>query len=104
MSRRGERPSTELLASLPVVLDAMGGDKAPGDIVEGAHRLASEEGVAVLLVGPRDQVGDTLGLDLFECSEVIAMDEDPAGACAVRRTLPSCAPPSWSVTITPAPW
>jgi len=83
LSRRGERPSIELLASLPVALDAMGGDKAPGDIIEGAQRVASTEGIEVLLVGPPDQVGDTLGLALFECSEVIAMDEDPAGG--VRR-------------------
>ena len=35
MSRRGERPSPEALATLPVAVDAMGGDKAPGEIVEG---------------------------------------------------------------------
>jgi phosphate acyltransferase len=36
-----------------------------------------------VLVGPPEQVGDTLGLDLVPCSEVIGMDEDPAGG--VRR-------------------
>ena len=82
MSRRGERPSIEVLATLPVAVDAMGGDKAPGDIVEGARRVSSE-GVPVILVGPPDQVGDTHGLPLVACTEVIAMDEDPAGG--VRR-------------------
>jgi glycerol-3-phosphate acyltransferase PlsX len=37
----------------------------------------------VVLVGPPDQVGDPGGLELFACTEVIAMDEDPAGG--VRR-------------------
>jgi glycerol-3-phosphate acyltransferase PlsX len=83
LSRRGERPSIETLARLPVAVDAMGGDKAPGDIVEGARRVAADDGIPVILVGPPDLVGDTLGLDLVACTEVIAMDEDPAGG--VRR-------------------
>ena len=83
MSRRGERPSPEALATLPVAVDAMGGDKAPAEIVEGARRAAEHHGVAVVLVGPPEQVGDTHGLELVPCTEVIAMDEDPAGG--VRR-------------------
>jgi glycerol-3-phosphate acyltransferase PlsX len=83
LSRRGERPAPEILATLPVAVDAMGGDKAPADIVEGARRAGEEHGVRVVLVGPPDQVGDTRGLDLVACTEVIAMDEDPAGG--VRR-------------------
>ncbi len=83
MSRRGERPSPETLAGLPVAVDAMGGDKAPGEVVEGARRAAEQHGVKVVLVGPPEQVGDTLGLELVPCTEVIGMDEDPAGG--VRR-------------------
>ena len=83
MSRRGERPTAEALATLPVAVDAMGGDKSPGEIVEGARRAAAENGIPVVLVGPPDQVGDTFGLPLVACTEVIAMDEDPAGG--VRR-------------------
>jgi phosphate acyltransferase len=83
LSRKGERPSAETLARLPVAVDAMGGDKAPGEIVEGARRAAEQHRVRVLLVGPPEQVGDTLGLELVPCSEVIGMDEDPAGG--VRR-------------------
>ncbi|HVT42531.1 MAG TPA: phosphate acyltransferase PlsX [Acidimicrobiales bacterium] len=83
MSRRGERPSPETLASLPVAVDAMGGDKAPAEIVEGARRAHEQHGIGIVLVGPPEQVGDTHGLDLVACTEVIAMDEDPAGG--VRR-------------------
>ena len=60
----------------------MGGDRAPGEIVAGA-RLAADEGIGVVLVGPPELVGDTAGLDLVECTEVIAMHEDPAQG--VRR-------------------
>ena len=83
MSRRGERPTAAALATLPVAVDAMGGDKSPSEIVEGARRVAADSGIPVILVGPPEQVGDTLGLPLVACTEVIAMDEDPAGG--VRR-------------------
>jgi glycerol-3-phosphate acyltransferase PlsX len=83
LSRRGERPSAETLATLPVAIDAMGGDKSPGEIVAGARRVHDDDGIPVVLVGPPDLVGDTMGLPLVTCTEVIAMDEDPAGG--VRR-------------------
>jgi phosphate acyltransferase len=68
---------------LPVAVDAVGGDRAPDEIVAGARRAHDELGVPVLLVGPPDRVGDTMGLDLLECSEVIEMHDDPGGS--VRR-------------------
>jgi glycerol-3-phosphate acyltransferase PlsX len=83
VSRRRERPEPETLARLPVAVDAMGGDKAPAEIVTGARRASEQHGVGVVLVGPPEQVGDTGGLELVACTEVIAMDEDPAGG--VRR-------------------
>jgi glycerol-3-phosphate acyltransferase PlsX len=66
-----------------VALDAMGGDRAPEEIVAGARRAVEDEGIPVVLVGPPALVGDTEGVELVACSEVIAMDEDPAQA--VRR-------------------
>jgi glycerol-3-phosphate acyltransferase PlsX len=65
-----------------VAVDALGGDRAPGEIVAGA-RLAADEGIPVVLVGPPERVGDPQGLELVACTEVIAMDEDPAQG--VRR-------------------
>jgi len=70
-------------AALPVVVDAMGGDKAPGEIVAGARLAAEELGVPVALIGPPEAIGDTGGLEVFPASEVIGMDEDPAQG--VRR-------------------
>jgi glycerol-3-phosphate acyltransferase PlsX len=68
---------------LPVAVDAMGGDKAPNEIVEGAKQAADELGVPVLLVGRPEELGDTGGLEVLPASEVIAMDADPAKS--VRR-------------------
>jgi glycerol-3-phosphate acyltransferase PlsX len=82
MSPRRRAATGHAAAGLPVAVDAMGGDRSPEAIVAGA-RLAADEGVPVVLVGPPDQVGDTAGLGLVACTEVIAMHEDPAQG--VRR-------------------
>ena len=66
---------------LPIAVDAMGGDRAPGEIIAGAHAAAAL-GIPVVLVGPPDLEGRG-DLDLIEATEVIAMDDDPAQG--VRR-------------------
>ncbi len=66
---------------LPIAVDAMGGDRAPGEIVAGAHAAAAL-GIPVVLVGPSDLEGRG-DLELIEASEVIAMDDDAAQG--VRR-------------------
>lgn len=67
----------------PIAVDAMGGDKGPGEIAAGARRAAEELEVPVLLVGDPDAIGDAGGLEVLEATEVITMDEDPA--TGVRR-------------------
>ncbi|HYN32082.1 MAG TPA: phosphate acyltransferase PlsX [Ilumatobacteraceae bacterium] len=78
--------SADFLPMLPVAVDAMGGDDAPGPILAGAHRAAAS-GIPVVLVGPADLDGrvapDGSVLDLIEASEVIGMHDDPAQG--VRR-------------------
>jgi phosphate acyltransferase len=74
-----------------VALDAMGGDKAPGEVVLGAIQAAREYSMGVYLVGREDAIRaeiakhDTSGLDLpiIHTDEVIEMDEHPA--LAVRK-------------------
>jgi glycerol-3-phosphate acyltransferase PlsX len=66
---------------LPIALDAMGGDRAPVDILAGAHAAAAL-GIPVVLVGPSDLDGCG-DLSLIPASEVIAMDDDAAQG--VRR-------------------
>ena len=65
---------------LPVAVDAMGGDFAPGEIIEGAHQAAAE-GVNSLLFG--DSSIDSGDLPLVATSEVVDMHDDPGSA--VRR-------------------
>ncbi len=75
----------------PVAVDAMGGDNAPSAILVGAHE-AVVAGIPVLLVGPQGLEGAGQ-IPLLLASEVIAMDEDPAGAVRRKKdsTLVRCA-------------
>jgi glycerol-3-phosphate acyltransferase PlsX len=74
-----------------VALDAMGGDKAPSEIILGAVQAAREYGLGVYLVGHEDTIRaelakhNTTGLDLpiVHTDEVIEMNDHPA--TAVRR-------------------
>jgi glycerol-3-phosphate acyltransferase PlsX len=70
---------------LPVAVDAMGGDRAPSEIVAGARQAADEFGLGIVLVGPPDLIGDPLGLDVFACTEVIAMDDDPGASVRKKK-------------------
>ena len=72
-------------SGLPVAVDAMGGDKAPGEIVAGALEARDTYGLPVVLVGPRDQMGDVGDLPVIEASEVIAMDEEPGSAVRHKK-------------------
>ncbi len=71
---------------LPVAVDAMGGDHAPGPNLEGAHAAAAK-GTPIVLVGPADLDGragpDGTEIPLIEASEIIGMHDDPAQG--VRR-------------------
>jgi glycerol-3-phosphate acyltransferase PlsX len=71
--------------TLPLALDAMGGDFAPSEIVAGARRAKDELGLDVILVGPPDQIGDPQGLEVFACTEVISMKDDPGAAVRKKK-------------------
>jgi glycerol-3-phosphate acyltransferase PlsX len=71
--------------ALPVAVDAMGGDRAPAEIVAGAQLAVAELGVAVLLVGDPDRIGDTGGLPVLACGEVIDMHDDPASSVRMKK-------------------
>lgn len=72
--------------NLPVAVDALGGDKAPDEILQGVLDAVAA-GIPCAVVGPDNLQSltkiDISGLPLIPASEVIAMDEDPAGG--VRR-------------------
>ena len=68
---------------LPIAVDALGGDKAPGEIIAGA-REAVATGIDVILVGPRGLAGCE-GFELIEASEVIEMHEDAASSVRNKK-------------------
>lgn len=84
-----------MMATNPIriAVDAMGGDYAPHEIVDGAVQGAREHGVAVLLVGKPDEIErelkkyDTQGLaiEIVPASEVIEMGESPATALRKKK-------------------
>jgi glycerol-3-phosphate acyltransferase PlsX len=62
----------------------MGGDRAPAEIVAGALQ-AAEAGLAVVLVGDPDRLGDTGGLTVLPAREIIEMHEDPGRAVRTKK-------------------
>jgi glycerol-3-phosphate acyltransferase PlsX len=76
-----------------VALDAVGGDKAPAEIVRGAVQAVSEFGIEIALVGPADRIeaelralgASSVGLSVVPASEQIGMDESPLDAVRRKR-------------------
>jgi len=75
-----------------IALDAMGGDRAPAEIVAGGLRAAAELDVGILLVGIPDVITGHLPdgvlpdrVEVLAASEVIAMDDEPAAAVRTKK-------------------
>ena len=78
----------DIVDGLPVAVDAMGGDRAPSEVVTGARQAAQELGIPVLLVGDANYLSTLApqaGVEILAASEVIGMDEDPGRAVRVKR-------------------
>lgn len=71
-----------------VAVDVMGGDRAPGVVVDGVQlALSADPALHVLLVGPADIVRAAEGprCTPVVATEVIAMDEHPATAVRTKK-------------------
>lgn len=77
-----------------VVLDAMGGDNAPGEIVKGAvDALAREPGLHIILVGRREDIERELAkysydksrMEIVHAEEVIETAEPPVNAIRKKK-------------------
>jgi glycerol-3-phosphate acyltransferase PlsX len=66
---------------LRVAVDALGGDKAPDEVILGALEAAAD-GIEITLFGPPGL--DTKGLPLVEATEAIEMAEKPAEAVRAK--------------------
>ena len=76
---------------MKIIVDAMGGDNAPLEIVRGAIEAHKELGVGLVLVGSGEEIlrcFQSLGLgnlpdgvSIVNASQVVTMEDDPARAC-----------------------
>ncbi|MEW6557598.1 MAG: phosphate acyltransferase PlsX [Elusimicrobiota bacterium] len=74
---------------MKIVVDAMGGDKAPDVVIEGAIDAAKEYGEEILLAGNETLITEklkknkkvsNLPIRIMHCEEVITMDDSPVDA------------------------
>ncbi len=68
---------------LPIAVDALGGDRAPQEVLAGV-RDAVALGIPVVLVGPPDLEGRG-DLPLIPATEFIAMDDDPGKSVRTKK-------------------
>ena len=68
---------------LPIAVDALGGDRAPQEVLAGV-RNAVALGIPVVLVGPPDLEGRG-DLPLIPATEFIAMDDDPGKSVRTKK-------------------
>ena len=74
-----------------IIVDAMGGDKAPAEIVKGAVRAQRELGVDITLVGRAEEVEDCLAREsasnvrVVDAREVVTMEDDPSTATRRKK-------------------
>ena len=78
-----------------IIIDAMGGDYAPDEIVKGALDAAEKTGVEILLCGRGEDIlrvidrmglGDLpRGVEIVNASEVIDVEDDPSTAVRVKK-------------------
>lgn len=79
---------------MKIIIDAMGGDNAPLEIVKGALTAAEELGVEIILVGKGEEILkclEELGktelpprVEIKNATEVVLMEDDPATATRVK--------------------
>ncbi len=79
---------------MKIIVDAMGGDNAPLEIVKGAAMAAKEFGVGIVLVGKGEEIlrafqelGDSelpAGIEIADASQVVDMEDDPASVTKTK--------------------
>ncbi len=78
---------------MKIIVDAMGGDHAPEEIVKGALRARRELGVDLILVGKEEIVKEIVlretaelsGIELVVARELITMEDDPSTATRRKK-------------------
>ena len=73
------------MTKIRVAVDAMGGDRAPEEVVAGALAAASDS-VEPVLFGRHDELEPIAeGLEIVHADDIVAMDEKPSDAAREKR-------------------
>ena len=80
---------------MKIIVDAMGGDNAPDEIVKGAIDACETLGIEIILTGKGEEILRSLekmgrkelpkGIEIAHASEVITMEEDPVAAIREKK-------------------
>ena len=74
---------------MKIIIDAMGGDNAPQEIVKGALRARDELGVELLLVGQEEAIRACLPegdpAEIVDAREIVTMEDDPSTATRRKK-------------------
>ncbi len=78
---------------MKVIVDAMGGDKAPSEIIKGSIDALKEYGISIILVGREEIIQEELKkydypqekVEILNASEVITNEDDPARALRRKK-------------------
>lgn len=76
---------------MKIIVDAMGGDNAPQEIIKGALQAQKELGVEIVLVGQKEAVEACLKAEnatvaqIVDAREIITMDDDPSTATRRKK-------------------
>jgi len=80
---------------MKIIVDAMGGDNAPHEIVLGAVNASEKNNIEVTLVGKTEEILRVFensgirdipeGIDIVNATQVIEIDEDPATAVRLKK-------------------
>ncbi len=80
---------------MKIIVDAMGGDNAPSEVVKGALKVAGEDGIEIILVGRGEKILTCLeeqgkktlpqGIEIAYASEVVDMEDDPSTAVRNKK-------------------
>ena len=76
---------------MKIIVDAMGGDNAPQEIVKGALRARRELNVDLTLVGQKEAILACLegeaqeGIEIVDAREIVTMEDDPSTATRRKK-------------------
>jgi len=80
---------------MKIIVDAMGGDNAPEEIIKGALEASRDSGVDIILCGREEDMLRVLerigcsdlprGVEIVNATEVIGMEDDPSTAIRVKK-------------------